>query len=266
MSQPLTIDQLDAAIEDRLVGRPMPSGRRLLGIELERLILHRETLESAPLDFCREFLGELVRRLDAEPIRDGGVLSKMRGARFGISMEPGGQLELDTKPCPNLASLEVIFAEITELIERQLVGTDYGLFAFGHAPVTPVADLGLLPRERYRIMDAEMPKRGALTRNMMRATAGFQLTYDVADREDAGRKLSLLNRLAPVMVAITARTGVASDQTRTQGSRPPIARYLPVESSATAAALSATIVVPSRCSRSRFRRVVAVNRHSCSPR
>jgi glutamate--cysteine ligase len=51
-----------------------------------------------------------------------------------------------------------------------------------------------------------MPERGALTRHMMRATAGFQLTYDVADRVDAGRKMALLYRLSPVLMALTANS------------------------------------------------------------
>ena len=52
----IPFDRLDAEIEARLVGSPMAGGRRLLGIELERLILHRVTRESADLDFCRGVL------------------------------------------------------------------------------------------------------------------------------------------------------------------------------------------------------------------
>jgi len=91
-------------------------------------------------------------------------------------------------------------------VRSYLEKTDYELSPLGHAPVSLPEDLGLLPRTRYQIMNRAMPKRGHLTRNMMRATAGFQLTYDFQDREDAGRKLALLNRLAPVMVAITANS------------------------------------------------------------
>jgi glutamate--cysteine ligase len=134
------------------------------------------------------------------------VLAKMRTEKFGVSMEPGGQLELDTAPAPNLATLEVVFREVTALIEQRLAGTGYELVALGHAPVTPVAELGLLPKPRYRIMDREMIQRGRLTRHMMRATAGLQMTCDFADRADAGRRLALLNRLSPVLMALTANS------------------------------------------------------------
>ncbi len=203
---PVTIEGLDATIESHLVGNLKSRDRRLLGIEIERLILHRETRANAPLSFCRELFAKLVDDFQAEPFAEGGVLAKLRGHNFGVSMEPGGQLEVDTDPCPDLASMEQIFLDVTRVIESRLEGTDYHLVAVGHAPVTPVEDLDLLPRPRYLIMDAEMPKRGPLTRNMMRATAGLQMTCDVSDRDDAGRRMALLNRLTPVLMALTANS------------------------------------------------------------
>ena len=202
----IPFDRLDAEIEARLVGSPMAGGRRLLGIELERLILHRVTRESADLDFCRGVLEGLRAEFGAEGTVENGVLAKLRTERFGVSIEPGGQLEFDSDPCPNLGALEQVFLEATAAIERRLAGTDYELVALGHAPVTPVERIGLLARERYRIMDASMPARGELTRHMMRATAGLQMTYDFADRADAGRRLALLNRLVPVMMSLTANS------------------------------------------------------------
>lgn len=184
----------------------MSKGRRLLGIEYERLILDRETGASAPLAFCRDFLERLRVRFDAEGIYDGEVLKGLRAARFEMSMEPGGQLEVACPPVERLAEVETIMEEVDAGIAVELEGSGFVLRGLGHAPVTPVAELGLLPRDRYAIMDRRMPARGPLTRNMMRATAGFQLTYDIEDRADAARKLALLYRLSPVFVAISANS------------------------------------------------------------
>jgi len=202
----LNVHGLDQAVEALLLGSPMSRGRRLLGVEYERLILHRETGASAPLAFCRQFFADLVDELAATPNPDGDVLNKMDGGDFGMSMEPGGQLELATAPRASLADLDAIVHRVTQAIDRRLAATEYKLVCLGHAPETPVAELGLLPRSRYQVMDQEMPKRGALSRHMMRATAGFQLAYDVCDRADAGRKLALLYRLTPVLMALTANS------------------------------------------------------------
>jgi glutamate--cysteine ligase len=123
-----------------------------------------------------------------------------------MSLEPGGQFEVATPPLTKLWEVDQVIEESTAAIEAALEGTPWQLVCVGHAPVTPVAEIGMLPRERYRIMDARMPSRGPLTRNMMRGTAGFQLTYDVDDREDAGRKLALLYRLSPILLAISANS------------------------------------------------------------
>lgn len=203
---------LDEAIRLRLVGSPMPSGERLLGIEVERLILHRETRANAPLAFCRQLLADLVGELGAVPTEDGGVLHKMQAAGFGLSMEPGGQIEVDSEPCRDLAALEALIRVPLRAIEARLAETPYALFSLGHAPVTPVADLGLLPRQRYLIMDREMPARGALSRNMMRATAGLQVSFDFADADDAAAKLALLYRLVPLLAALTANSRFAGGE------------------------------------------------------
>lgn len=208
-ARPLTLAGLDQAVEALLLGSPLSRGRRLLGVEYERLVLRRETDESAPLDFCRQLFTELMDDLHATPVWDGEVLGKMLGGDFGMSMEPGGQIEIATPPRPSLADLDRIVHRVTQAIDRRLEPTDYRLVCLGHAPVTPVAEIGLLPRKRYLLMDETMVERGALSRNMMRATAGFQAAYDITGREDAARKLALLNRLSPVLLAMTANSPMA---------------------------------------------------------
>lgn len=205
-TRPITPHQLDSVLEEELLGAPMASGGRHLGIEVEHLILHRTTQESAPLSFCRQLLEDLIQDLGGVGSKDGDILNRVDGDLFFLTMEPGGQLEIATVPLHSLQEIDPVMLRVTEVVRSRLARTDHDLVSLGHAPVTKVSDLGLLPRTRYRIMDAEMPKRGSLTRNMMRATAGLQATYDIEDRQDAGRKMALLYRLSPVLLAITANS------------------------------------------------------------
>lgn len=202
----VTSAELDSLVERLILGRPMPSGRRLLGVEYEQLVLDRRTRASAPLDFCRTLMTDLVADLGAEPIVEGSIVKGLRATGFEMSMEPGGQMEIATPPCDRIDGVDLAIRAAIDAMDARLRDTNFELVGLGHAPVTPVAELGLLPRERYRIMDARMPTRGPLSRNMMRATAGFQLTYDVRDRDDAGRKLALLYRFSPLLLAISANS------------------------------------------------------------
>ena len=206
----LTPAALDAAIEERSVGHPMGQGAPRLGVELERFLLHRDTGETAPLSFARALFADVIRAGRAEPTLEGGVLIKGRAARFGVSMEPGGQIEVDTLPEASVAALDRTVQEVTGLIERRLAGSEYRLASLGHAPRTAASAIELLPRPRYLIMDRAMPERGALSRDMMRATAGLQVTCDFTDRADAGRRLALLNRLSPLLAALTANSRFAA--------------------------------------------------------
>ncbi len=206
MTEALNPESLDSVLEEILVGRPMPQGNHCLGIEMERFILHRKTGVSAPLDFCLRLLEEISEAIGGRKVFDREVLSRVDGDGYSFTMEPGGQLEVALAPMRSLAEIDSTMQEIDDLVEERIRDTPYKLPALGHAPVSRPEEIGLLPRDRYRIMDTAMISRGELTRNMMRATAGLQLTFDVESREDAGRKLALLQRIAPLMVAITANS------------------------------------------------------------
>jgi len=209
---PITTTELDSVLEEELLGAPMAHGQRYLGIEVEHLILHRATRASAPLSFCRQLLEDLIEDLGGVGGKDGDILNRVDGDRFFLTMEPGGQLEIATVPMHSLQEIDPVMQRVTEVVRSRLARSDYDLVSVGHAPVTKVSDLGLLPRQRYQIMDAEMPKRGPLTRNMMRATAGLQATYDIEDRDDAAEKMALLYRLSPVLLAITANSRMVEGQ------------------------------------------------------
>ena len=206
MRDAITLQALDEALETAVIGSPMPSGRNYLGIEVERLILHRETQEAASLWFCRQLLADLAEDIGGKITWDSDVIQRVDGEGFSFTMEPGGQLELATDPRSSVGELDPTMDKIRRLVNGHLADTDYTLDPRAHTPVSKASEMELLPRSRYRIMNKTMTPRGPLTPNMMRATAGFQLTYDVTDRVDAGRKLALLNRLAPVMAAISANS------------------------------------------------------------
>jgi glutamate--cysteine ligase len=211
MEAPQTLStDIRTVIDELMLGNPMALGHRALGVEFERLLLHKESRESAPLAVSRGLIERMCGRVGGEPMIEDEVVKGFSADGFSMSLEPGGQIELASPPARSMAELDRVFETVDPMLADELAADaaskDYEFVALGHAPVTPVARLGLLPRQRYRIMDRFMVDRGPLSRNMMRATAGFQLTYDVADRADAARKLALLNRISPLLAAWTANS------------------------------------------------------------
>ena len=205
-SSVISLEQLEAKMERILLGDPGAERRRLIGVEYERLLLRRDTRQSATLADSRRILAAVLAASGGQPIEEDGVLKGVTGDGFEVSLEPGGQIEVSTPPCRDLIDVDLSIARSDAVLERALAGEDFELVALGHAPVSPADELGLLPRNRYRIMDAQMPSRGGLTRHMMRATAGLQVTLDFRDKDDATRLLALLFRLTPVLAAMTANS------------------------------------------------------------
>jgi glutamate--cysteine ligase len=66
-----------------------------------------------------------------------------------------------------------------------------------------------MPKTRYKVMRRTLPERGRLALNMMLMTSTGQASYDWADEEDCVRKMVLVARLAPLMVALYANSPIA---------------------------------------------------------
>ena len=64
-------------------------------------------------------------------------------------------------------------------------------------------DIELLPKERYRVMDAHFKQSGTCGAYMMRASASTQVSVDFSSEEDALRKVRILEKLAPLMMLLT---------------------------------------------------------------
>lgn len=207
---PIDPPALDDLIRAELLGTGGGSDRRLIGVEYERLLLESSTRRTAPLSAVYELLARATSITGGEGVFEGAIQKGLRTADFELSVEPGGQVEVSTPPARALASLDAAMAAADAVLQRALEATGFELVALGHAPTTPVGEIGLLPRTRYRIMDARMPQRGSLSRNMMRATAGFQVTLDFADGRDGERLLALMFRLSPVIAAWSANSRVVA--------------------------------------------------------
>ncbi|MEO0477860.1 MAG: glutamate-cysteine ligase family protein [Planctomycetota bacterium] len=204
-------DELRSRLTDLLVGSPMPKGRRMLGIEYERFLLDAEG-RSAPTAFSIDLMRRLVDRLGAKAIAEGDLVKGLIADEFDLSLEPGGQLEVAFPPFERLSEVDRVMAKVDAELNAELEGSGYNLHAFGCAPETRPDELELLPRPRYGIMDREMVRRGDLSQWMMRATAGFQITYDFESAEDAATKIAMLYRLSPVFLATTANSRRAGGQ------------------------------------------------------
>jgi glutamate--cysteine ligase len=156
----------------------------------------------------RALLEGMQRRLGWEPIiEDGniiGLADEANGA--AISLEPGGQFELSGAPVGNVHETQAELAAHVAHAKAVAGPLGIGFLGLGMTPTWSRADVPQMPKGRYRIMTAYMPKVGHLGLDMMYRTCTVQTNLDYASEADMVRKLRVSLALQPLATAMFANS------------------------------------------------------------
>jgi glutamate--cysteine ligase len=182
-----------------------------VGLEHEKIALASES--GAPVAYEGEHgIGAILRDLGAregwQPVDEAGRIVALDRDGASVTIEPGGQLELSGAPS---ATVHEIARELrAHLDAAKAVGERHGVvwIALGAQPLHETDTLPRMPKERYRIMRAYLPTRGALALDMMHATASVQASYDYSDEADAVAKMRAALGLGPVVNALYANSSL----------------------------------------------------------
>lgn len=188
-----------------------PAERWKIGVEHEKFVFDAASLRPVPYEGPRG-----IRAL-LEGIRDGfgwnGIHEGEAGPLIGlsrglanISLEPGGQLELSGAPLDDLhqtaAEFDAHIAEVSA-VARPL---GLGMMALGATPDWTRADMPVMPKGRYGLMRAYMPKVGTSGLDMMFRSCTVQVNLDFADEADMVSKLRVALALQPLASALFANS------------------------------------------------------------
>jgi glutamate--cysteine ligase len=156
----------------------------------------------------RSLLEGMQSMLGWEPIMEGPSIIGLADVTGGgaISLEPGGQFELSGAPLETVhqtaAELSAHLAQLRE-VARPL---GIGFLGLGMTPDWTRADMPMMPKGRYRIMTAYMPKVGSLGLDMMYRTCTVQTNLDFSSEADMVKKLRVSLALQPVGTALFANS------------------------------------------------------------
>src|SRR6266571_4053072 len=143
---------------------------------------------------------------DREPIIENGNIIGLFDVTSGgaISLEPGGQFELSGAPVETVhqtcSELMAHLAQVKE-IARPL---GIGFLGLGMTPNWSRSEMPVMPKGRYRIMTAYMPKVGKHGLDMMYRTCTVQANLDFSSEADMVKKLRVSLALQPVATALFA--------------------------------------------------------------
>ncbi|MCW5724769.1 MAG: glutamate--cysteine ligase [Maricaulaceae bacterium] len=156
----------------------------------------------------RGMLDGLTRFGWAPVIEDGNVIALKRDGA-SVSLEPGGQFELSGAP---LRTLHETCREVnTHLKEVREVadGIGAGFLGLGFSPKWSLEETPMMPKARYGIMRAYMPKVGGLGHQMMFRSCTVQTNLDFESEADMVMKMRVSLALQPVATALFANSPFA---------------------------------------------------------
>lgn len=123
-----------------------------------------------------------------------------------ISLEPAGQFELSGKAVRTIG--QMIAERDAHLAQVREVAGPLGVrFAFvGANPLTTYNDVPKMPKGRYGVMRAWMPRVGSLGLQMMHLTCTVQANIDFGSPQEGMEMMRLGHLLSPVFIALFANS------------------------------------------------------------
>src|SRR6202161_2144249 len=196
---------------DWLAQGARPKSAFRIGTEHEKFVFTLEGHRPVPYEAPRSIpalLEGMQALLGWEPIMEGANIIGLSDVTGGgaISLEPGGQFELSGAQVETIhqTSRELMahLAQVREVAKPLHIG----FLGIGMTPNWTLAEIPKMPKGRYRIMTAYMPKVGTLGLDMMYRTCTVQTNLDFSSEADMVKKLRVSIALQPVATALFANS------------------------------------------------------------
>lgn len=175
-----------------------------LGLEVEHFVVDDR---GRPIDFheVSELIDDTGRRIGAKIIYMDGFPVGYIAKDHSITLEPSCQFEISIAPYSDIVSIQRTYEDFLGLWEPLFAERGYHLVTKGNLPIVEKGeadpdDIPLSPKKRYRFMDSYFRGTGRYGKYMMRASASTQLSVDYRSEEDLVRKLSVLQKISPILM------------------------------------------------------------------
>ena len=156
----------------------------------------------------RRLLEAMEGLLGWHPIEDDGRIIGLTDplGLAAISLEPGGQLELSGAPLKTIhQTCREVNAHLAQVRECA-TPLGIGFLGAGFSPKWSRDETPIMPKSRYDIMRAYMPKVGGHGLDMMLRTCTIQANLDFSDEADMVKKMRVGLALQPIVTALFANS------------------------------------------------------------
>ncbi|KGK79423.1 glutamate--cysteine ligase [Thalassobacter stenotrophicus] len=180
-----------------------------IGTEHEKFGYCKDSLKPLPYDGDRSIkavLEGLQHRYGWAPVFEGPHIIGLEKDGANVSLEPGGALELSGAPLETIHQtcdeVNTHLAEVKDIADE--IGV--GFIGLGAAPIWSHEEMPLMPKGRYKLMNAYMERVGTAGTSMMRRTCTVQVNLDFESEADMVKKMRVAIALQPAAVALFANS------------------------------------------------------------
>lgn len=206
---PLSRDQLIHAMSKG----EKPRDQWRIGAEHEKFGFDKSTLRRPAYDGPGGIKAMLdgLTRFGWTPVEEAGhVIALERknaeGFSASISLEPGGQFELSGAPLKDIHDICNETGQHLMEVKQVADQLNLGFLGLGFDPLWRREDIPVMPKGRYDIMRAYMPKKGSLGLDMMLRTCTIQANLDFDSEADMVLKFRTSLALQPIATALFANS------------------------------------------------------------
>lgn len=197
-----------AQMIERLESGNKPKEQWRIGTEHEKIGFCLKTKKPLPYfgECSVKSMLDGLQRFNWDPVYEGENVIALKRDGASVSLEPGGQLELSGAP---LEHVHQTCGEVNRhLREVQEVADEIGagFLSLGFRPDTKLEDVPVMPKGRYKIMRAYMPKVGTHGLEMMFRTCTVQTNLDFSSEADMVKKFRVSLALQPLATALFANS------------------------------------------------------------
>lgn len=188
-------------------GKPRAAWR--VGVEQEKIVVDSQG-RAVPFVGTRgiEALLRALAGREFSPLTEDGHLLALARQGQKITVEPGGQFELSGRPLNSArACADELAAHLRE-VKDAAAPLGLRFLGVGLHPFATLDELPWLPRQRYAIMRAYLPRRGKLGHEMMKRTATVQVNFDYDDEATAVDKIRTALGVSSIVTALFAASPV----------------------------------------------------------
>ena len=178
-----------------------------IGIEHEKFLFNNSNNKRIDYSKIKEMFSRLLE-FGWKPVFENKNIIGLNKGDKNITLEPGNQIELSGEKLNNIhqacAESQDYLFELKQVTKK----LNINIVSAGFDPISKLNEIPNNPKQRYNLMNQDMPLGGELSLDMMYRTCGTQLNVDYISEKDFIKKFRIVNSIVPITISLFANSSI----------------------------------------------------------